>query len=136
MKSFQADGDDVGAAAAESGAEQAAVREAEESLHQLVGVAADLRRGERVQPDVDADPDVAERVVAEDGAAREQHQPDDDPGRALGRDVEQRQEDPEEQQRGAEVLDDDEDQQAGDPGERAADPCRGRGATAGRGTSA
>ena len=96
--------------AAEAGAEQPAVGLREQRLRDLVALLLDPLRVERVQPDVDAVLDVADRRGEEPGAEREQRQPDDHEREPVGGHVEQRQEAAEEHQRRAEVADEDEHQ--------------------------
>jgi hypothetical protein len=60
--------------------------------------------GERVEPGLHPQPHVAEQLVGDVGAAGEQREPDEQPRRPLGGDVEHHDEDAEEQQRGAEVA--------------------------------
>ena len=72
---------------------------------------------ERVEPQLHAGLDVPEEPPRDVGAEPEQRQADGDPRRALGGDVEHGDEQPEEQQRRAEVLLEDEDEEAEDPGD-------------------
>ena len=69
---------------------------------------------------VDAVADAADRLVGDRGAADEQHEPDRDVQRASGGDVEHREEDPEVEERAAEVvrLDEDEHRRAPDREQR------------------
>ena len=100
------------AAEPEAGAEQAAVREPElRADHLVVGVEV----AERVQPGADPDAHVAEVQVAEVGPGREEQHPEHRPAGAFGRDVEHHHEQPEEEQRGAEVALQDQDRQAQQP---------------------
>ena len=102
-----------GRPAAEPDAEQPAAGERVERLDDLV--ARSERVGERVEPDVDAVADVVEQLGHQRAAQHEQDQPDDhqaDPARG---DVEHRQEDAEEQERGAEVALDDHDAEGDRP---------------------
>ena len=100
----------------EPDADQPARREREERLHELVALARGV--GERVEPDVDARPHVAEEEVRDGRAGTEQREPDDHVGRAPGRRVEHHEEDREEQQRGAEVALEDEHDERDDPHEQ------------------
>ena len=92
----------------EAGAEQAAVGLREHRLRELVALLLHPLRVERVQPDVDAVLDVADRGGEEPGADREQRHPDHHERQPVGRHVEQRQEAAEVHQRRAEVADEDE----------------------------
>ena len=117
MKSVLRVGHDLRPALAEPLAEQPAGAHPEQPLHELVAVAVDVARRERVQPDVDPLLHVAEHRPGEERAGGEQHDADEQPGQPLGRDVEHRDEDAEEQQRRAEVAFEDEDTEARDPGD-------------------
>ena len=97
----------------EPDAEQPAASERVERLDDLV--ARPERVGERIDPDVDAGPDVVEQHRHQRAAEQEQDQPDDDQADPAGGDVEQRQEDAEEQQRRAEVALDDHDAEGDRP---------------------
>ncbi len=87
---------------AEPGAAEAAVRDRVERLHGLVAGA--VRIGPRVEPGVDALPHAPDRRVRERGAAREQREADGDEQRAARGRVEHGQEDPEVEERAAEVV--------------------------------
>ena len=124
---------DVNVPCAEPGSAEAAVRDRVQALDELVrrAVLAELELSveravdaavrPRMQPDRHAVLDVLERVVERRRAADEEREPGDDVERAAGRDVEHREEDPEVQERAAEVvrLDDDEHRRAPDRDERA-----------------
>src|SRR5699024_11472172 len=58
----------------------------------------------RVEPDIDPRGDVAEAVDGDEHPDGEHREAKDDPARAFGGDVEHRDEQPEEQQRGAQVA--------------------------------
>ncbi len=93
--------------------EQPAAGERVERLDDLVAGAE--RVGERVDPDVDPGPDVVEQHGHQRAAEQEQDEADDDQADPAGRDVEQRQEDAEEQQRRPEVALDDDDAEGDRP---------------------
>ena len=92
----------AGLTVAQTGAEDPAGGEAEQRLHHLVAGAVGI--GERVQPGLHADLDVAEKVIRRNASRGEQRQADDHPAEPFGRHVDQHQERRVEQQRGAEVL--------------------------------
>ncbi len=92
--------------------EQAAPGEPELALDDLIVLVV---VAERCQPGADPDAHVREPLVGEPPSGREQHPAQQDPARAARRDVHHRDEQPEEQHRGAEVLLVDEDEQAGEP---------------------
>ena len=100
-------------AAAETRPEQAAARERDERLDDLVAGAG--RVGERIAPDVDPDPDVAEQLVGGEPADDQQDQADDDVARSGRGHVDEREEHGEEEQRRAQVALDDDDRERDRP---------------------
>jgi hypothetical protein len=112
---------------AEAGAEPAAVRERVERLDELEAGAVLAQRRvpvqravdglvrPRVQPDRHAVVDVLDLRIDERGAAHEERQPDRREQDPAGRDVEHRQEDPEVEERRAEVVRLDEDEHRAAP---------------------
>ena len=111
-------GDHMRSPFAESVADEPAVGHSEQSLHQLVGAAGGLvvlLRREGVQPAVDALLDVGEDLGGDQRTCGEHAEAQEDPGLLRGGDVEHRDEQPEVQQRRAEIALEDEDADARHP---------------------
>ena len=95
------EGDEVGMSLTEPDAQHAAAGEAVQALGDLEPVTGLV--GERVEPDADAQLHVVEELVGDEGSRGEEEAADQDPGPAFCGDVEHGDEEPEEEQRGAEV---------------------------------
>ena len=113
-------------AEAQARAEDAARREGEQGLGELVGALARLDRREGVQPVLDPAVHVRLQPADGDGAQGGQQQADRDPAGAAGGDVQQDDEQAEEQQRGAEVALQDQDADAQQPDRERSGRARGR----------
>ena len=100
------EGRDVRPALAEAGADDPALREPEDALDELVAAAAALDHlgVEGVEPVREAPADVRQDARREERAGGGEHDSEQHPARLAGRDVEHRDEHPEDQQAGAEVA--------------------------------
>src|SRR5690606_6047524 len=107
----------VGAALAEASADETAIGNAEEALHELPAAAdrvVDLLV-EGVEPATEPAADIAEQLAGEHCATDEEPEPHEDPARPARRDIDHDEEEAEVEERGAEVALEDEHRHRGRP---------------------